>query len=792
MKTKIYFLLLWIVLCIATLLSASAARIQPIQLSGRVVDEQQQPIAYATVVLLRDGEQTAGQTTDAEGRFVLKALPQRCTLSVQYLGCEPLEQALEIAGDRDLGDLVLHASTEQIEGVVVTGQLIRREADRFVVDVANAPSAIGKDGIELLEFAPGIWIDDEKITINGKSGSVVYVNDRRLRMGNDQLLAYLRSLRAEDIQKIEVVPLLGADHDASSSGGAIYITLRKQRDNGLTGSISFSTEHGSCEHSYTPGGRISAHSGRFDFNLSLYGQSNRSGLVSDESTTYTGSEALLRSHSSAPSNNPWWSTSAGIIWEITPKQSLGIEFDLSRWKNEQTNDAWSELQAGDALTRTDSRYVEIAKNRNYSTNFNYIWKLDTLGSTFKVLADYTRRTNNGDNDRFSRIAAGGTVRDSLYRDGSANRYDIVSATLALEKRFSSRWTLKAGAKYTYDRMDNTALYEYEQAGSWLPNEAQSYAIDYTEQIAALYGIVSAKLERWSLVAGLRGEYTHTSGKQGVGQDYASLFPNANISYALTADGAYSLIVQYARTIHRPGFWNLTPQRSILSDYLYQIGNPYLKPNYDNDLSATIVLKHKYSFTAGMTHSTDNIEQIVRPEAEHSDVLCLTWINWNRAASYYASANLPVQLTKWWQANVNLTYRYFALRERGDEAMSYKSHFFGNAAMTFTLPAKCYIDLSYRLQGRIELGQTSVDPIHFVGAGIKKQFGENWRISFRVNNLYASAQHVTMRDEGFVRRMQLQQPWTARSYAVSLTYTFKSGQAFRQKSVESETGEKGRL
>ena len=63
---------------------------------------------------------------------------------------------------------------------------------------------IGKDGIELLERAPGVWIDDEKISINGKSGSKVYVNDRELRMEPEQLLTYLRSLRAEEIQKIEV------------------------------------------------------------------------------------------------------------------------------------------------------------------------------------------------------------------------------------------------------------------------------------------------------------------------------------------------------------------------------------------------------------------------------------------------------------------------------------------------------------------------------------------------------------------------------------------------------------
>ena len=46
---------------------------------------------------------------------------------------------------------------------------IRREADRFVVDIANSPIAMGKDGEELLKTAPGVWIQDDKISINGSS-----------------------------------------------------------------------------------------------------------------------------------------------------------------------------------------------------------------------------------------------------------------------------------------------------------------------------------------------------------------------------------------------------------------------------------------------------------------------------------------------------------------------------------------------------------------------------------------------------------------------------------------------
>ena len=228
----------WTIFLVAVafgLQSAFAARLYPSK--GRVVNEQGQAIEYATVVLLDEGEQVAGMATDPEGRFSLKVPSGDYTLQIQYLGYEPLTRSVRVEADNDLGDFTLHAATTQIEGVVVKAQLIRREADRFVMDVANAPAAIGKDGVELLERAPGVWMDNERISINGKSGTKVFVNDRELRLEPEQLTTYLRSLRAEEIQKIEVIPTTGADHDADATGGIIRITLRKQREIGMQGSL---------------------------------------------------------------------------------------------------------------------------------------------------------------------------------------------------------------------------------------------------------------------------------------------------------------------------------------------------------------------------------------------------------------------------------------------------------------------------------------------------------------------------------------------------------------------------
>ena len=747
-----------LILLIVTL-AAAATRLFAAHLcpsTGRVVDEQGKAVEYATVVLLKGTEQVAGMATDAEGRFALKAAPGEYTLLIQYLGFDPVKKPVRVEQENHLGDFVMRTSATGIESVEVKARLVRREADRFVVDVANAPAAIGKDGIELLERAPGVWIDGEKISINGKSGSKVYVNDRELRMEPEQLLTYLRSLRAEEIQKIEVVPTSGADYDADSAGGIIRITLKKRRENGVNGSVAFNTTQGEIVHRYNPSANINLHSGRVDFYASAWGSFGKDETTTGEQTRYEAADKELNAHSSMKGRNRSLGASAGTV------------------------------------TRTDSHFDKLDIRNNYSATFNYIRKIDTLGSTLKLLADYTRRETDSENDNFSRMTAPGATADSTYRDNTESVYNIATATLALEKRFSPRWTLKAGAKYTYNDMHNDALYEYLKGDAWTRNDNQSFTIDYTENIAAAYAVASAQLGRWGLVAGLRGEYTHTTGKS-VGQDYFSLFPNANVSFALSKEKGWSLIAQYARTIERPRFWCLNPQRMQISDYTYQTGNPSLDPAFKQDVNLTLVAAHKYTLTAGVQLVSGEIQQTIQADPENPDLLQLAWVNYDRTKNYYVSVNLPFQPAKWWQLNANFTYMRHGERVEQHGAETFYNWAFGSISTTFTLPAKFYIDLSYNYQSRIDLGNCWVEPDHRLQAGVKKRFGDRFTASFSVQNLLDQGQVIGAHGDGFVRTMNARQTWSNRSFRIGLTYNFKSGKAFKRKAVEAGSAdEKSRL
>ena len=368
---KLIFLIVILALAAA---NAFAARIYPAE--GRVVDEQGQAVEYATVVLLKGSDQVAGMATDDTGRFVLKVPSGEYTLSVQYLGFDPVVRQVRVEENNDLGEIVMKSSATRIEGVVVKAQLIRREADRFVVDVANAPAAIGKDGIELLERAPGVWIDDEKISINGKSGSKVYVNDRELRMEPEQLLTYLRSLRAEEIQKIEVVPTTGADYDADSSGGIIRITLRKRRENGLDGSLSMRTTQNGRHHFYTPSGNINIHTGRLDLYASAWADlGKRHGRLGRTHRLHHGRHEPRRPIRKSPNATATSAASIGSVFEISPKHSIGAEFEYWRNNEKGPNDSYTDFTDaecrdphGKPLRHTQRRETTTRRRSITSTN----------------------------------------------------------------------------------------------------------------------------------------------------------------------------------------------------------------------------------------------------------------------------------------------------------------------------------------------------------------------------------------------------------------------------------------
>ena len=770
---------------VATIDSAIAQRFE---ISGRTVDGSSNPVAYATVVVLRGTEQVAGCVTNDNGEFRLTAAAGDYTLKVAFIGYRTVERTISLSNNTKVGDIVLEEDKTEIEEVVVTAQLIRREADRFVVDIANSPIALGKDGEELLRSAPGVWIQDNEISVNGASGTKIYLNDREVKMEDEQLINYLRALRADDIQRIEVIPQSGADYDASSSGGIIKITTKKRIDSGLMGTASLSATGTKGRYNIGPSVSLNYNRGKVNAYGRAWGGVNGHKYNSTEHTDYT-STTMIDAATDMDEATQYAGGNLGIVYDITDRHSVGGELQYNYWGGDGKTDTWTEHTLGNTTTRSDGKYDNDYHSQHITATLNYIYKLDDKGSTLKLIGDYTNSQSPNVNNYFDTtydLATPLLKRDSTYRQTSMGLYQLATATIAMENVLSPKVILKTGAKYTYNNNNNSADHEYFTDNAWHLNNERSYNIAYTENIGAAYAIVSARLGRFSLVGGLRGEYTSFRSADGaVKQNYFDLFPNANASWSITADGSYSLIAQYARTISRPSFWALSPNETKISEYMIQRGNPDLKASYDNSVSVTAVLKYKYSITLGISIKQNAIQQTTLVDSNNPELLILQHINYPTLNSYFTSVNLPFQFTKWWSANVNFTGMYLGQRIYPDEPMRHNFMCFANAQTSFTLPKNYFIELSGNYMHGIVAGNTSMNDMGNIDITFKKRLLNNkLTLSLGVQNIIPVKSVITIEEATFQRVMTVDQPWQRPSLKFSISYNFNSGKQFRAKSVES--------
>ena len=227
---------------------------KPVQVRGKVLDQQGLPIVGASVIVQGT---TVGVSTDAQGRFELEvpAPVASRVLEISYLGYETAHVAV---GSRTRFDVTLREAASEIEQVVVTALGIKRQEKALSYNVQQvAPSDITmvKDANFMNSLAgkvAGVTINTSSSGVGGaskvvmrgtksilQSSNALYVIDG-IPMNNvgggggtefDSRGATeaIADLNPEDIESISV--LTGASaaalYGSSAANGAIMITTKK-------------------------------------------------------------------------------------------------------------------------------------------------------------------------------------------------------------------------------------------------------------------------------------------------------------------------------------------------------------------------------------------------------------------------------------------------------------------------------------------------------------------------------------------------------------------------------------
>ena len=120
-----------------------------IKVTGIVVDEQDEPVIGATIQI--KGDKSKGTITDIDGKFKISA-PQNAQLVVSFVGMQSEE--VKVAPTMKI---TLHASSEMLEEVVVTGMVATDK--RLFTGAADKLSAsdVKIDGMADPEYFGHLW-----------------------------------------------------------------------------------------------------------------------------------------------------------------------------------------------------------------------------------------------------------------------------------------------------------------------------------------------------------------------------------------------------------------------------------------------------------------------------------------------------------------------------------------------------------------------------------------------------------------------------------------------------------
>ena len=130
---------------------------------------------------------------------------------------------------------------KSLTGVTVTSNkpLVEQKIDRTVVNVEASVTNVGSSALEVLEKSPGITVDrDGNISLKGKEGVIVLIDNRPTYLSGPDLANLLRSMQASQLDQIEIMTNPPARFDAAGNAGVINIKTKKNKQFGYNGSAT--------------------------------------------------------------------------------------------------------------------------------------------------------------------------------------------------------------------------------------------------------------------------------------------------------------------------------------------------------------------------------------------------------------------------------------------------------------------------------------------------------------------------------------------------------------------------
>ena len=559
-----------ILISICLLISAGLTSYAQEVLKGRVLDVENNPVAYANVVLLSNADSTivCGTITDEEGAFSI-ASGQDGILMVAMLGYE----TKYLIPSEDM-QIVLKDDSAMLEGAVSTGMMVKTRvtANSMVTDIQG--TVLGSSGtvLEMLGKVPGMISTGGELEVLGKGSPVIYINGRKLNDMNE-----LKQMRSEDVQNVEVINNPGAQYDAAVTAVVRIRTIRREGEGfgfDLNAADNQDLQNGVSDPSAILNLRYRFKS--FDiFGSANYWKWDQISIYDDYVKMYTGKDSYVQE--SAVTNDHYYSSgldyNIGFNWQLAENHSIG-----ARIVRRETVDAGTYCRTTTDILRFDeSSGLVSSLNESFQDekrhspydwegNVYYSGLFGKLGMNFN--ADYLSNRK----DMFCNIS------DIIDAGEKQERFQegVTTSRLAAAKLVLTypvwKGQLEAGTEVTSVERGN----RYSITNYPLPS-SDSKVNENNVSAFVSYGLSLPKFG--SVSAGLRYEH--------VGFYYADLLDDANsmdryqdeFFPSLSWAGQFGPVhasVSYNLRTSRPGYDDLSDRIKYINSFTLLQGDPKLK------------------------------------------------------------------------------------------------------------------------------------------------------------------------------------------------------------------------
>lgn len=779
-------------------------------ISGKVIDENKQPVAFANV-LLRDAIDSVlvkGAITDDNGLFTFDEIAVgKFFITATMVGfADTHSETFEVKEGEwevNLPTIVLGESSVDLAEVTVKAKkpFIELQSDKIVMNVESSPVATGNTALELLQKAPGVIVDNSNnISLKGRQGVLVMIDGKQTYMSNEEIARLLETTPAASIESIEIINNPSSKYDAAGNAGIINIVMKKDKNLGMNGSLTLGTGYGNLPKA---NGSLRLNYRQKKFNIFgdyNYWYNNRNAsLAINRTIPYNGMETIFDQVNQEESITNSHRFKLGADFFLNEKTTIGVLATgrTGTWEEEGENNTYISGDNPEDFSRLNVTSLHQESWNNYSYNVNLVHKFDKKGRQLTFDADYSEFRQDGDNNYTNLFLNGeAQVNDpSLLNTTRYSGVDILAAKVDYSHPLPGDVSLEMGAKSSMVTTDNNIDFNNHINDAWILDTTRSNQFHYQEDIHAFYINLSKKFEKFTLQAGFRGELTHSKGVSVTLQDsleraYFSPFPTLSISHQLGED--HSMSYSYSRRIDRPTYQDLNPFVYFLDQYTFGKGNPFLQPQFTHAVSATYGFKNFAFATLSYSRTHDAMTEILE-QVDSSRITYQTMTNFAKFDNVSLNLSSPIPIKEWWNARINVStyYNHFQTDFQDSEVdtKGWATNIY--LSNNFTIGDGIRAEVSGFYQSPMVYGIIKMKAQYSVNAGVNMSIMDGkGSLRLNVDDIFNTQRFHGIFQQGTVN-VDVLNKWESRRVSVAFTYNFGNQEVKSERRRNTATSDEQR-